>query len=1261
MSINDKNNGRGKIVMLALMMVTSTFAVIGTTAADPTGMEIVMWDAENGEMYTHEDGEQVYEYEYPEDALYDFKFTSDGLDIGDSYGILMVLVDVSANMDVYEIMMEWQATDYDGDGVADNSSEFLVDGSVVDMIHNDTCYAGEAMLFFMDGPSGPEEIAHISQLIGFGDYECNWGEGDYEEHLTMEFRGANYDDPQPKYDDHSETNIILIPSNLHEPMSWCENTTTGEEVDADEVDCEADPNTMWIEEDLTYDIHYWLTEHETGEMVEVIFELVVELDEYDVDVSANGCYDLYAELYLNLTQTADGQTEDYYESVSHSMEGFSVGKDCFTPPADPPFVWSKADRVFNPEMEMFDYYGDGDSIVIEYGAWNLEPETTYTSMLLILGPFSPDDEHHEGPSFICGDGSEVPFEYVNDGDQDCPDGADEQQYNDDGTKLNWFDCHDGTQIWIDQVNDGVEDCAHGEDEAGDHDHDDGHGEEPHTDDGSEDGSLDGDDGTEHDDEESDEYCYDMDNNVVTEHENQEDCEYEGYMWVKEDGEEPDGPETALEVIMDQETSLEGDFFTDYIIEPGVLESGFYASMHVVITADGLHFPQEEEPSLLCVGESTCEFGPGEISPWEHTTGHGYYQMHFDQFENHESPDGMSFNGILELSSVETIDSSYRMFADTDGDGNVDPIEAMTFLSILAEGMNDEGPHEECQFDKDHPDSPCNVEACSPEGYTEEGCHTAIEEYCALYPDPACDGMTDECPFWNDVDDSPCNVEACGPDGDDAACWDAVMTYCENYPEDPGCDDLDDMEECPFDMDNPDSPCNYEPCDPMSEEHNESACHSKVEAYCADNPEDEGCHHDEHDDGTEGDDDGTGASSADGRHCVPEGEVCPEDGGDHDHGVEGGDDDYEDDDMLVTLDGVVLGESTFEWIWMDGLVGPVDGSDGMPVTVISGQVWELNLEDWKTTDMHVVELSSTNADKPLVSQCNEDGLRGHGEVGHGVFAVYDSWAWSPEEPELEGDGWLVEADGEYGWNAPFNCADQGELQTLTVTFSKTLKDYNAGNLEAEEAGVDGYDWEQDVEDNQAPTCHVFASTTNDGTNWEESEDHFEAPDGDYTIELTPGVWFLSVYCKDPDGDMVMGQVTANGEVFEFLEEEEGHAFAEFPVMAGMPNLTVEYKWDSTGGHSGSGTITLVVEIIEDSTVDEIVEPITNDDGTLTCPDNLVLSDDQTQCVAPSVDNVGDIIEEVAADEGGSIPGFTTALSVISMLGAVLVMSRRKEDC
>ena len=68
-------------------------------------------------------------------------------------------------------------------------------------------------------------------------------------------------------------------------------------------------------------------------------------------------------------------------------------------------------------------------------------------------------------SFFCGDGSEVPFEWVNDGYDDCADGADEQQYNDTGDPINWFDCSDGSQVWVYQVNDGVEDCPNGEDEG----------------------------------------------------------------------------------------------------------------------------------------------------------------------------------------------------------------------------------------------------------------------------------------------------------------------------------------------------------------------------------------------------------------------------------------------------------------------------------------------------------------------------------------------------------------------------------------------------------------------------------------------------------------------------------------------------------------------------------------------------------------------------------------------------------------------------
>ena len=91
-------------------------------------------------------------------------------------------------------------------------------------------------------------------------------------------------------------------------------------------------------------------------------------------------------------------------------------------------------------------------------------------------------EFYESPNFICGNGNEIPFQYVNDDYADCEDGADEQWYDsntpndtsddcqkwDDadcvGHEVNWFDCHDGTKVWIAQVNNDDYDCEDGEDE-----------------------------------------------------------------------------------------------------------------------------------------------------------------------------------------------------------------------------------------------------------------------------------------------------------------------------------------------------------------------------------------------------------------------------------------------------------------------------------------------------------------------------------------------------------------------------------------------------------------------------------------------------------------------------------------------------------------------------------------------------------------------------------------------------------------------------
>ena len=104
--------------------------------------------------------------------------------------------------------------------------------------------------------------------------------------------------------------------------------------------------------------------------------------------------------------------------------------------------------------------------------------------LIIYTDFLP--EVKIAPDFVCGNGEEISFQAVNDGNGDCEDGADEQWYdsntpddtsddcqewNDEtceGEEVNWFDCHDGSEVWINQVNDWEWNCEDGEDEYQEH-------------------------------------------------------------------------------------------------------------------------------------------------------------------------------------------------------------------------------------------------------------------------------------------------------------------------------------------------------------------------------------------------------------------------------------------------------------------------------------------------------------------------------------------------------------------------------------------------------------------------------------------------------------------------------------------------------------------------------------------------------------------------------------------------------------------------
>ncbi len=393
----------------------------------------------------------------------------------------------------------------------------------------------------------------------------------------------------------------------------------------------------------------------------------------------------------------------------------------------------------------------------------------------------------------------------------------------------------------------------------------------------------------------------------------------------------------------------------------------------------------------------------------------------------------------------------------------------------------------------------------------------------------------------------------------------------------------------------------------------------------------------------------------------------------------GDHHEDNSDMVVTItsDGVAqeLGNPNFEWMWIENLMGPVDGSDGLPVVVFQGTVWDLLLPAWTNAQYHEIKLTESHG--PLADKCDTKGERG-GDVGEGNFAVYDSWAWSPISVEFEGAGWEATQDGEYGWISSFNCQDQEELNSLTVSFVKTLNDYNSENLEDWKSDVGPQnDWTQDVSDNLPPECHLFVTLNADDATMpnldvldvrleledaEEMVGHFNAPSGDYDIELAAGTYFLSVHCYDMDGDMIWTQITLGGETMEVLEASELFVYQEFQLMAGMPDITVGYHWDSSGGHSGSGIITVSVPNPIDTTDDgegNVTNSTTTPDADGNCPQGLVLNADGTDCVAPSPDNVGDIIEDIASEDSGAIPGFTSMLGIISMLGAVLFMSRRNE--
>ena len=151
-----------------------------------------------------------------------------------------------------------------------------------------------------------------------------------------------------------------------------------------------------------------------------------------------------------------------YDPHNYTSWGIGItGADSYYTENAPEGEW-----VVTAGLDCIDDMGDARSAGGQYGDVHENPPTVNLTNGTTTGDVSFTLIEYGEHTFVCGDGDEIPFSYVNDGDEDCDDGSDEQQYDADGNEINWFDCHDGTMIWVHQVNDGNEDCSDGEDEGG---------------------------------------------------------------------------------------------------------------------------------------------------------------------------------------------------------------------------------------------------------------------------------------------------------------------------------------------------------------------------------------------------------------------------------------------------------------------------------------------------------------------------------------------------------------------------------------------------------------------------------------------------------------------------------------------------------------------------------------------------------------------------------------------------------------------------
>ena len=1014
-----------------------------------------------------------------------------------SLNIQVSVID-EAGIPVYSLDMdftadEWGMFQYEDGSTTFDDGEYMMEVKVVNLIDDSVLFESMDMTLYVYG-GGPDagmsvwtnEMHYPSGSEVFAEYSVWGNEGDNSE-TVWECRGETYIMESTLQGDHTADNIRLHIDNTPLP-EWCDSA----------VDEAAIVNATG------------------GDMFQG--ETVWTVDDFDDGSVTSLQYDL--DLNITMTVHETGSEEWTVEDLCDEMGG-------------------------------------------EYDQMSGTCSMIWTLITLDVGDeYIWQEESMGAPWFVCGDGyGEIPFDQVNDGDEDCEDGSDEPQDIDgDGTTDNWFDCHDGSTVSMDVVNDGTSDCPDGEDE--------GYGDEI----------------------EGYHMRYSNDGTAVVFGNIEEVWQplYDAYVQLYDEdglvmnvstdadgsgekvslGHLDDGNYGVGGLLRDIETGEDvwsSEYLSNFCVGPDCGGGGppdmltGNASLDLTVTFG-------EYDTANCMGGTVMLFdydelynemmsgpsdqgeegdGPDPVwMDWQTVTSPGSYTLTelpegdwvvivsigcYDE-ENDRSYGASNINGPWSLSNTTFVNNSTTTMVvdlqimdeggpDDDKDFDTGEIDFTIRIDDSADGDTVLTLTQKVAFsDFMRNDIDCGFGDCNGHVNETESA-AAIAMFEMMGPDGRDDGGDDECPFW-DTNESPCNNPVCA-DHESQDCMNAVMAYCQEHSDDPGCED-DGRDD---DMGTPEFMWNGVL---LTEDDMFGEVEFTISGLVGDVPQDES------------EDTSSIAMTS-----------------------------------VYTYKLIDNGEAT-------QVLSPAPDNEGSDDEC---PFWDTN--ESPCNNPVCADHESQDCEDAVMAYCQENSddpgcyMEDEPERCETIYVdIEDSTTWTVDS--------ITGGDVEFTFDAAsathhavFNCDD--EVDGMAMTFA---------HVSAEEP-------EPPV--NQPPYCDVYYyAEASDLADFQSTEDKATGSNGTWEVSIVEDdTYWLMFYCMDDEGDSITVNVTsAFGNYDETFAAGSTEGYYELTIPTGSSVLspyTLAYTW-SDGTNSGSGTVTVNVSPAADDGSDGSGEETEGEDAS-----------------------------------------------------------------